>query len=214
MSEHQPRDPQQMPEAQPAAVAGVSKSRRNLLRGAAIGAPALIALKPASVIACSCKLPSGFTVSGNLSRGPKNCADPSETASVWKPRTTKTANGKDANNNTIYEYRYTTKSGTVLTIHADKTLASLGINPGNYGGTKVSDWLNTANISDTGLFMACYLTAWAHSNGTNFPLKDTLRDMWNGAVVSAAGYTVANQGGVKWNKAQVIGYLKFLTSQA
>ncbi|MFG6431711.1 hypothetical protein [Roseateles sp. LYH14W] len=214
MSEHTSRAPQQMPEAQPAAVAsGVSKARRNLLRASMIGGPTLIALKPASVIACSCKLPSGFTVSGNASRGPKNCADPSEVASVWKPRTTKTANGKDAYGNTIYEHRYRTKNGQVLTIHSGKLLSDLGITRGSYSGTTVGAWMNTGDTSDTGLFMACYVTAWAHSNGSNFPTKNTLRDMWNAAVATTAGYTVPNQT-QKWDKAQVIGYLRFLTSQA
>lgn len=209
MSEHPSHDPQQMPEAQPAAVAtGVSKARRNLLRAGMIGAPTLVALKPASVIACSCKLPSGFTVSGNASRGPKNCADPSEVASVWKPRVTKTSIG-----NGKFEYRYTTKNGTVLTIHSGKLLSELGITVGSYTGKTVGDWMSTGNTSDTGLFMACYVTAWAHSNGSNFPSKTVLRDMWNAAVVSNGGYAVANQT-LKWNKAQVIGYLKFLTNQA
>lgn len=211
MSEHPPRDPQHTPE-QPAAVAarGVSQTRRNLLRAGAIGAPALVTLKPASVVACSCKLPSGFSVSGNLSRGPKTCADPSEKASVWAPRVTKTQNGKDGSGNPIYEYRYTTKSGYVLTIHKSTTLASLGINVGSYGGAKVSDWMSATDDSDTGMFMACYVTAWAHANGSNFPLKETLRDMWNAAVISGTGYTVPNQN-KKWNKAQVIGYLRFLS---
>lgn len=214
MSEHQPRDPQHTPE-QPAAVAarGVSQTRRNLLRAGAIGAPALVTLKPASVVACSCKLPSGFSVSGNLSRGPKNCADPSETASIWRPRVTKTQVGKDSSGNPVYEYRYTTKGNVVLTIHKATALTStLGIKTGSYGGATVSDWMGAADNADTGLFMACYVTAWAHANGSNFPFKETLRDMWNAAVIDGTGYTVANQS-KKWNKDQVIGYLKFLTGQ-
>lgn len=214
MSEHHPHDPQHTPE-QPAAAAvrGVSQTRRNLLRAGAIGAPALVTLKPASVVACSCKLPSGFSVSGNLSRGPKTCADPSETASVWAPRVTAVQVGKDSKGNPIYEYRYRTKGspGTVLTIHKGTVLdATLGVKTGSYGGTTVSDWMGTADNSDTGMFMACYVTAWAHANGSNFPLKETLRDMWNAAVISGTGYTVPNQSKT-WNKAQVIGYLRFLS---
>lgn len=212
MSEHHPRDPQHTPE-QPAAAAvrGVSQTRRNLLRAGAIGAPALVTLKPASVVACSCKLPSGFSVSGNLSRGPKTCADPSETATIWRPRVTAVQIGKDSYGNAVYEYRYRTKNSTVLTIHKGTALAAtLGVKTGSYGGTVVSDWMATADDSDTGLFMACYVTAWAHANGSNFPLKETLRDMWNAAVVDGTGYVVPNQS-KKWNKAQVIGYLRFLT---
>lgn len=211
MSEHPSRAPQETPEAQlAAAVTGVSKTRRNLLRAGAIGAPALVTLKPASVVACSCKLPSGFSVSGNLSRGPKNCVDPAEPASVWRSRTVQFNTGTA--NKPVYEDRYTTKTGTMLTLHKGTTLSSLGISTGGYGGTTVSDWMATANTSDTGLFIACYMTARAHANGSNFPYGDTLRDMWNAAVINSTGYTVQNQS-VKWNKAQVIGYLNFLTAQ-
>lgn len=207
MSELPSHDPQRTPDAPPAAVAArvVSTTRRRLLRAGALGAPALVALKPAPVIACTCKLPSGFTVSGNLSRGPKNCAEPSELASVWAPRVKATAVTGGT------EYRYMTSGGTVLTIHRDTTLASLGISVGSYGGTKVGDWIGTANLSDTGLFMACYLTAWAHSNGSNFPAKTVLVQMWNQGVLGS-GYLPPNQT-VAWGRPAVIGYLKFLTAQ-
>ena len=192
MSERQINDPQPTPEHQARVVAsGVSKSRRNLLRAGAIGAPALITLKPAQVLACNCKLPSGFSVSGNLSRGPKNCADPAEVASVWVNRVTKTA-VKDASGNTVYEYRYTTKGGAVLSIHQKTTLLSLGITAGSYGGTTVGDWMATANNSDTGLLIACYFAAFAYPTA-NFPKVGELTGMWNAAVINGTGYTVANQ---------------------
>lgn len=46
-----------------------SENRRKLIRGGLIGAPVLIALKTTPVLATTnCKLPSGFSTSGNLSR--------------------------------------------------------------------------------------------------------------------------------------------------
>ncbi len=204
MNEHQPRDPQQTPEAQPAAVAapGVSRTRRSLLRAGAIGAPALVALKPASVMACSCKLPSGFTVSGNLSRGPKNCADPGLKASSW--RTTNCQNSTPP-----YRYFY---GKTVFSITRDTLVSSLGLNLGPYSNdTTVGSWLAKADTSDQGLLMACYLQAVAIGNDTTWPGKQRFIDMWNLGVLGA-GYTPPAQTKA-WGREQVIGYLKFLTSQ-
>lgn len=45
-----------------------STRRRKLLRGGLIGAPAVLALHATPVRASNCKLPSGFSVSGNQSR--------------------------------------------------------------------------------------------------------------------------------------------------
>lgn len=204
MSEHQPSDPQQMPEAQPAAVAapGVSRIRRNLLRAGALGAPALVALKPAPAIACNCKLPSGFTVSGNASRKLYNCQDPADKPLTWKGRY-KRVSGKDC----YYKGAYT------LNIHRGTKVTSLGFICGSYGNdtTTVNAWLD-GELTPTGLIMACYLEAAVAGNDTTFPQKQKFVDMWNNAVVNTTGYTVANQV-KKWDKDQVIGYLKFLTAQ-
>lgn len=203
MSEYHPHDPQQTPEAQPAAVAarGVSQARRNLLRAGAIGAPALVALKPAQVIACTCKLPSGFTVSGNASRGLKNCADPGRKASTWT----------SSNCRTTSPYYYFSGSST-FTVKKSTTATSLGFLQGSYTGTTVDEWLRKGNTSDQGLIMACYLEAIASGNDSNWPKKERFISMWNLGVVGA-GYTPPNQSG-SWNKAKVIAYLKFLTNQA
>ena len=207
MSEHQSHDPQQLPEAQPAAVAarGVSRTRRTLLRAGALGAPALIALKPAPVIACTCKLPSGFTVSGNASRGPKNCADPAYKPLTWKSSVTKVMVGVNK-----YEYRYT--RGSVLTIHKGTKVSSLGFTTTGYGdaNTTVDTWLSS-DLSDTGLIMACYLDACLAGNDSTFPRKEKILAMWNQGVIGGS-YLPANQT-TAWTKAKVIAYLKFLTAQ-
>lgn len=66
-------------------VVGTSGNRRKLIRGGMVGVPVLLALKSTPVLACSCKLPSGFSTSGNLSRnGGKTCEDPARTPFSWK----------------------------------------------------------------------------------------------------------------------------------
>lgn len=192
MSEHPPRAPQQTPEAQLAAAAtGVSQTRRNLLRAGALGAPALVALKPAAVMACDCKVPSGFTASGNLSRGPKNCAAPGRKASAWR-----------SSNTSLYN------------TYKGKTVSSLGLSlvaPYDLASTTVDSWLLKGDTSDQGLLMACYLEGVASGNDVNWPKKEQFVSMWNYAVVGT-GYTPLNQTKA-WTKATVIAYLKFLTNQ-
>lgn len=64
--------------------AKTSKNRRKLIRGGLIGAPILLALKSTPVLACNCKLPSGFSTSGNLSRnGGATCTDPAKGPAWW-----------------------------------------------------------------------------------------------------------------------------------
>lgn len=71
---------------QPVVEAGekTSESRRKLVRGVLLGAPILLALKSTPVLACNCKLPSGFSTSGNLSRnGGATCTQPAHNPSYW-----------------------------------------------------------------------------------------------------------------------------------
>lgn len=200
MSEHQPQDPQQTPQAPLAA--GVSQTRRNLLRAGAIGAPALIALKPAPVIACDCKQPSGFTVSGNASRtGGATCTKPGRRATTWRS----TSNCKTESPNYYYS------GTTVYTIKKTTPVSDLGLLLGSYdsAATTVDKWLLKGDSSDQGMLMACYLEAVASGNGTTWPLKAEFVKMWNQGVVGS-GYTPANQTKA-WGKTRVIAYLKFLT---
>ena len=203
MSEQQSHDLQRTPEAQPAAVAarGVSRSRRNLLRAGALGAPALVALKPAPVIACTCKLPSGFTVSGNASRGIKNCADPGRKAYTWRTSNCRTSSP-------YYYY----SGGTTFTINKSTAISSLGLSQGSYTGTTVDSWLAKGDSSDQGLLMACYLESIASGNDSNWPKKDKFVAMWNQGVIGNS-YTPPNQTS-PWDQTKVIAYLKFLTNQA
>lgn len=51
-----------------AGVNATQNKRRNLIQTGLVGCPVLLALKSTPVLAANCKLPSGFSVSGNFSR--------------------------------------------------------------------------------------------------------------------------------------------------
>jgi len=69
---------------QPEAEVKTSEGRRRLIRGTLVGAPILLALKSTPVLASNCKLPSGFSTSGNLSRnGGATCTQPAHQPSYW-----------------------------------------------------------------------------------------------------------------------------------
>ena len=69
---------------QPEAEVKTSEGRRKLIRGALVGVPVLLALKSTPVLACNCKLPSGFSVSGNVSqRNGAGCNAPANGPSYW-----------------------------------------------------------------------------------------------------------------------------------
>ncbi|MBP7393048.1 MAG: hypothetical protein KA945_04340 [Zoogloea sp.] len=66
------------------------KGRRRLVQAGLAGAPLLMALKSTPVLASNCKLPSGFSVSGNLSR-PRDyvCTEfINQGVSFWKSKLT------------------------------------------------------------------------------------------------------------------------------
>lgn len=61
-----------------------SDSRRRLVQAGLAGAPLLMMLKSAPALAVNCKQPSGFSVSGNLSKtNNANCAEPANGPDYW-----------------------------------------------------------------------------------------------------------------------------------
>ena len=70
------------------------KSRRRLVQAGLAGAPLLMALKSTPVLASNCKSPSGFSVSGNMSRpGDYVCTDfNGRGVSYWKTQLANEAN--------------------------------------------------------------------------------------------------------------------------
>lgn len=198
MSEHQPRAPQETPEAQlAAATLGVSKTRRNLLRAGAIGAPSLVALKATPVMACNCKLPSGFSVSGNQSRNGGNaCAAPGRKPSDWVK--------------TSSPYAGISGSTKVSALKGATSNEAFSITANSAYDKTVAQALALGDSNLLALFVAVYLEAKA-SGGVNFPSTDMVVRMWNRTVATSVGYTPTSAATPVWYKDEVTKYLRYLT---
>lgn len=207
MNEHQPHDSQPTPAAQPAPVAarGVSQSRRSLLRAGAIGAPALVALKATPVMACNCKQPSGFSVSGNLSRtGTKNCVDGATKPSGWKTTKCSSSNPYNYSGTTISKNNYfTSLTGTGSRTFQTNTA---------YTNQKLDAVLGRGDSDPQALIVAVYLDA-VITGGANFPSKEKIIDMWNQAIIGSSGYQPTTTSSTRWYRDDVIKYLMYLTKQ-
>lgn len=70
-------------------VNATQNKRRKLIQTGLVGAPVLLALKSTPVLAANCKLPSGFSVSGNFSRnGTTPCAPKLNGVNFWSTNAT------------------------------------------------------------------------------------------------------------------------------
>ena len=163
----------------------VSGNRRKLIRGGAIGIPVVLALKSTPVLACNCKLPSGFSVSGNLSQTHNNkCGDP-----ALKP-------SQISSSNPLRQKKF---AGNISNGHAGLIL------PLN----KPADWKLGDALSgggDPALIAAAYINA---ANGSFSPGATTtmVRNMWN---QTANGGAYAPIAGVAWTRTDVISYLNYV----
>lgn len=208
MSEHPSNDSQQTPQAQPAAVVarGVSQGRRSLLRAGAIGAPALVALKATPVMACNCKQPSGFSVSGNLSRtGTKNCVDAASKPSTWRTARCGTSSPYKFNGTTI------TKSNKFTDL---KTTGGQAFQTNTtYSNQTLDAVLARGDTDPQALVVAVYLDS-IITGGANFPSRDKVVAMWNQGIISSSGYQPTTTSSTRWYRDDVIKYLLYLTKQA
>lgn len=135
-----------------------AETRRRLIRGGLVGVPVLLALKSTPVLACNCKLPSGFSTSGNLSRNRgKTCTDPAKGPSWWPNQigSNKKFNG--------------------TSIHKDTKFNSI------FGGTDARSLLMVLKSGTTfaSLVTAAYLdiNAWRFVPGIS---ADDIKKMWKG----------------------------------
>ncbi|MDC6167834.1 hypothetical protein [Paucibacter sp. XJ19-41] len=187
----------------PGQASAALSGRRRLLRGGLIGAPALLALKSSPVLACNCKKPSGFSVSGNLSRtGSKVCLDPGKKPSVWAGNKTYV---KKVNNVSIYKYNGTQiLSSTLFTEHfAKRNEADLTVT--------FAAALAKGDNDVQAMAAAVYLEALA-VGGPGVPRWDMVRDMWNQAIATSAGYQPVSSHQLRWYSTEVVNYLKYLTN--
>lgn len=180
---------------------GASEGRRRLLRGGLLGAPALLALKSAPVLACNCKLPSGFSASGNLSRsGTKNCLDRALRPSEWQQPARCPTSGmyKD-----IYTGTTNIKSTDLFSAHF-----TLG------AGVPSTMTLKAALLLGDGDIKALIVAALLNAKSGNFPSGvdvPKVKLMWNSGVVGS-GYTATP--GVIWHQAEVFKYLQYVMGLA
>jgi len=169
--------------------------RRRLLRAGLMGAPALLALKSSPVLAVNCKLPSGFSASGNFSKTGKNsCATPAPVPSAWSTR--------------ISSGKYT---GTTITPATLFTSVGFNFRTGYFTNTETfSSVLARGNGNIAALTASAYLAS-ISNGGATFANSNTIRAMWNNGVL---GGSYAAGSGVVWGETQVKKYLLYATGQA
>lgn len=126
------------PEAQ--VVVETSEGRRKLIRGGMIGVPVLLALKSTPVLACNCKLPSGFSTSGNLSRNNGDaCSDPAKDPMFWQ--TNLNSNRTKFNNTGDPKVRTNTPFNSVFGGHDTTTFLNI-LSQDNFASLVVAAYLN------------------------------------------------------------------------
>ena len=173
-----------------------SGSRRRLLRGGLVAAPALLALKTTPVMACNCKIPSGFSTSGNLSHNQgKTCASPGSKPSTWKG---------NCGSQSPYYYNGCGTSWKRADMFGNC------FTRGSYTNNNFDTCLGSGDTNDQALAVACYLQAFT-SGGSNFPTTQQVKDIWN-LGVCGSGYR-PNAQSPYWTKAQCLSYFKYLTGQ-
>lgn len=166
----------------PNITAPAREKRRRLIQAGVAGAPVLLALKSTSALATDCKLPSGFSVSGNLSQtGSANCATPFPSISSCK---TKLQNNPSLN----------VKFNTVFTAGPKP---GLGINASSF---KLLDALNRGDIHATAV--ASYLGA----ADLYAPLIPQIQNVWNLAVIGGS----TTIGGATWTETEAAKYYNYL----
>ena len=174
-----------------------SKPRRRLLLKASLGAaPTVMLLHATPVLAANCKSPSGFSVSGNLSRnGGTACPiQLGRTPSFW---------AANLSGNGAYVGSGQLKPSTLF---SERFPALHGYPDASFGTI-----LGASNTGDQALFVAVYLESVLHTDD-GFPTRAMIKDMWQG-VGTGAGYAVPNTS-IVWSKASILKYLLYLTGQS
>ena len=164
----------------------VASKRRRFVRRGVIGAPVLLALKSAPVLACNCKQPSGFSVSGNASQAAKGqtCSPASKPILI--------------SNSEPLRSKLFAKGGAGLTL---PTVLPYGKTAANY---TLGDALSGAT-TDAALIAAAYIDA-TYGHFSPGVANTTVSKMWNDTVTG----TYAPTPGVTWTRTDVINYLKYV----
>jgi len=192
MKQYPPQDPVASGSGSPR-----SPQRRRLIHAGLSAAPVVLLATSPAVHAANCKSPSGFSVSGNLSRNAGiGCTDGgvAHTPNYWSTNVTGSGSYKG--------------SGAIFpTTLFSARFPALGPYPDASFGTLLS----SSNISDQSLFAAVFLEAGLPSPPVGFPDRNMIKDMWRG--VTGSGYAVPNST-VVWDKTAILKYLMYLTGQS
>jgi hypothetical protein len=177
---------------------GTSEGRRRLLRAGLMGAPALLALKSAPVLACNCKLPSGFSASGNLSRtGATNCSDRAPRPSEWPGKCNSS----------------TKKYGTSSVKSSESLVTNYQFAAG--GGLLAATTIGQALVMGSNEKVNLIAAAFLNVRTGNFPSGITeanVRAMWSGLL--NGGYKPNAASSVVWNQDQILKYLRYVMGLA
>ncbi len=165
--------------------AQTSEGRRKLIRGALVGAPILLALKSTPVLAINCKLPSGFSTSGNLSRNAgATCTEPAAGPVYWR----------------------TAISGSEFTgTGVSKNAAFNSIFSPSSDSTKLINILDTGSINFSTLVIAAYLDAKASAFLPGVSALN-VQQMWAGTYVPTGSVS-------PWTLAESENYLRYVMGQ-
>lgn len=156
-------------------------------------------------MACNCKLPSGFTVSGNLSRTGQQgtgCADGAKLPSAQRLL--------------VYNGNYTAL-GAGTTIPKTRLFSADFSRSGSSGicaylaAHTYDTILGKGDTDIRALFASCFIIASKYGTGTTFPSTTTLQNMWT-AVKGGGNYTPPSST-VAWTQEGVRKYLMYLTGQ-
>lgn len=164
----------------------IASTRRKFVHRGMLGAPVLLVLKSAPVLAASCKEPSGFSVSGNFSQTNSNqCADPAPQPNSL--RGDALASKKFAGNSS---------NGAELAIPP--------VLPGNKNASNYTLGDALAGVtSDPAVVAAAFINATKlQFSGVSATI---VRSMWN----DTANGTYTPTAGVTWHRDDVIKYLKY-----
>ncbi|MBT0963930.1 hypothetical protein [Denitromonas iodatirespirans] len=169
-----------------------SESRRRLVQGGLSGAPLLLLLKSTPALATySCKQPSGFSVSGNLSQpGSQTCHQYYKKPSDWY---------------------YTCQSSSAPSWKNYKVkdvLGSCGYNSA-HNDKKLKDAL-----ADGDEFLRYCVAAWANAaGGSGYPVNTaTVCDMWKKGAMGS--YQAVTYPVVNWGKTDVVAYFKYTMGES
>ena len=174
-----------------------SPQRRRLIQTGLSAAPVLLLASSPSVQAANCKSPSGFSVSGNLSRNAgTGCTDGgvAHTPLFWS--TNLAARGNYRGGGLIFPSTLFSSKFSGLGPYSDASFGTL---------------LSSSNTGEQALFAAVYLEAGLASPPVGFPDRNMISDMWRG--VTGSGYAVPNSS-VVWDKTAILKYLMYLTGQS